>query len=181
MQFYFIRHGETDFNREYRLQGNMDTELNEKGRQQAREAAQGMTDLGITCILSSPQKRAKETAEIISEVIGPVPIHLDPDLRERSFGIIEGMSFDEILRRHPKFMEIITNPEGMVVPDSEPIIQVEARVRKVIERLRTVDEKEKVLVVSHGGTGRVFHKVIHQIPDYHKMELGNCQIIDFEL
>jgi broad specificity phosphatase PhoE len=181
MRFYFIRHGETDYNRQRRLQGNLDISLNDTGRKQAIQAVDDILNLGIDCIISSPQIRALETAEIISEKIGNVPIEIDENLRERSFGILEGMSFDEILAKHPKFMDIIVNPEGIVVPDSESIKDVENRVVTFIDQIKGHVEEKKILVVSHGGTGRVFHKVVNDQADFHLMDLDNCQVITFEL
>jgi broad specificity phosphatase PhoE len=181
MALFFIRHGETDYNKERRLQGNLDIALNENGRQQAYEAVPEIEKLKIDRIISSPQKRALETARILSEEIGIERIEIDADLRERSFGILEGMSFEEILEKHPHFMKVITEPQGVLVPDSETITEVETRVTAFIERIKQLTHEENVLVVSHGGTGRVFHKIINQAPGFERMELGNCQVIAFEL
>ncbi|MCK5762727.1 MAG: histidine phosphatase family protein, partial [Clostridiales bacterium] len=66
MKLYFIRHGETDYNKENRLQGGLDTKLNDIGKEQALKASEEIVDLEIDVIISSPQRRAVDTAEIIA-------------------------------------------------------------------------------------------------------------------
>lgn len=90
-EFYFLRHGETDWNLQGRAQGQTDVPLNENGRAQAR-AAQSLTkDLPIKTICSSPLARALETAQIIRETLN-CPLEVVEDLRECSWGDCEGGS-----------------------------------------------------------------------------------------
>jgi uncharacterized phosphatase len=99
--FAFIRHGQTDWNRDDRLQGSSDIPLNDAGRQQAHEAAQVLRDGGWQAIVSSPLERARETAEIIAAELG---IELGPSYAafvERDYGVNEGGSSSEIVAKHP--------------------------------------------------------------------------------
>lgn len=87
--FYFVRHGETNWNKENRIMGQKDIPLNEKGIEQAKSAAKALKDINFTVILSSPLVRAYKTAEIISEYIHK-PILIIEGLKECSLGIREG-------------------------------------------------------------------------------------------
>ena len=93
MIVYLMRHGQTDWNKEYRLQGATDIPLNEEGRRQAKEAAEKMRDIPFECVYSSPLIRAKETAQIIS-AFHDIPTVVDDRLKEMSFGIYEGTTPD---------------------------------------------------------------------------------------
>lgn len=87
--FWFLRHGETDWNAEGRSQGRTDIPLNALGLQQARRAATAMVDRGVVTIVSSPLSRALNTAEIVAEAL-QLPVTTDIDLQEVAFGAEEG-------------------------------------------------------------------------------------------
>jgi broad specificity phosphatase PhoE len=89
--FWFLRHGETDWNAQGISQGNVDIPLNATGLAQARSAAEKLRNRGIATIVASPLSRARVTAEIVGESLG-LPVGLDPDLREVSFGVQEGQA-----------------------------------------------------------------------------------------
>src|SRR3954451_10202115 len=86
----FVRHGETDWNAEGRLQGHTDRALNEYGRRQAHELADRLVGDGVAAIYASDLARAKEAAEIIAARLD-LPVVVDPDLRERNWGNWEGL------------------------------------------------------------------------------------------
>lgn len=90
MMLYVIRHGETDWNREHRVQGRTDIPLNDYGRRLARETAEGMREIPIDLGFTSPLLRARETAEIILEGRG-VELTADERIQEICFGRYEGM------------------------------------------------------------------------------------------
>jgi len=99
--FAFIRHGQTDWNRDDRLQGSSDIPLNDTGREQAHEAASLLRDGGWQVIVSSPLSRARETAQIIATDLG---IELGPSYAafvERDYGVNEGGSSSEIVAKYP--------------------------------------------------------------------------------
>jgi broad specificity phosphatase PhoE len=92
--FWFLRHGETDWNAQNLSQGSVDVPLNETGLAQARSAALLLRNRGIISIVSSPLSRAKVTADIAGKQLG-LPVEVDPELREVAFGVQEGKPMSE--------------------------------------------------------------------------------------
>ena len=133
------RHGETDWNRELRIQGSSDIELNELGRQQAQFLAQELTDIELDAIYSSDLSRAKATAAAVAATHG-LDVNVDPRLRERSFGSWEGLTREDITAL----------PEGSR-HDGESDEEVRARVLAAVEEIAVNHPGEQVLIVSHGG------------------------------
>ena len=88
-EFLFLRHGETDWNRESRIQGLKDIPLNKTGIEQSQQAADGLKDIAISTIITSPLKRAYQTAEIVNELHG-VPVIVERDIQEANFGAEQG-------------------------------------------------------------------------------------------
>jgi len=148
--FYVLRHGQTDWNLEMRLQGSTDIPLNDTGRDQARHAAGVLVDQGITKIVVSPLSRAMETARIVGDQLGLDPI-IDDRLIERNFGLFEGMTIDEV-HQHRKEMRAFMNPkadlDGKHYPDNaEPLGEVIDRVYASVNEHRANDLS---LFVFHG-------------------------------
>jgi 2,3-bisphosphoglycerate-dependent phosphoglycerate mutase len=134
-----VRHGETDWNAEGRLQGQTDRPLNEFGRRQARRLADELADQELEAIYSSDLVRARETAEIVAGRLG-LPVNLDPDLREKDWGTWEGLTALE--RDRVEFVGEST----------------EAHQERILRALRRIsgehDDGGRVLVVTHGGSMR---------------------------
>jgi broad specificity phosphatase PhoE len=149
--FWYLRHGETDWNRQGLSQGNIDIPLNELGLAQAREAAQRLRNRGITSIVASPLSRARVTAEIVAEALG-LPVTIEPDLREVSWGVHEGHPLAEWF--HAWVAEHAT-PEG-----AESFAALRGRV--VAGLNRAVTKPPAVLVVAHGGVFRAIRAVMKQ-------------------
>ena len=148
--FYVLRHGQTDWNQQMRLQGSTDIPLNETGREQARHAAGFLVGQGLTKIIASPLSRALETARIVGERLGLEPV-IDARLIERNFGNFEGMTIDEV-HQHRKEMRSFMNPkadlDGKHYPDNaEPLGQVIDRVYACVNDYRATDT---CLFVFHG-------------------------------
>ena len=133
------RHGETDWNRELRIQGSSDIELNELGRRQARFLAQELTDVDLDAIYSSDLSRAHATAAAVAATHG-LDVNLDPRLRERSFGSWEGLTREDIA----------AFPAGSR-HDGESDDEVRERVLAAVEEIASNHPGEQVLIVSHGG------------------------------
>ena len=108
VSFWYLRHGETDWNAEGRSQGNIDIPLNANGLAQARAAGPLLRNRGITTIVASPLSRARVTAEIVAESLG-LPIAIDPDLREVGFGVHEGQKMGDWF---PDWLAGDFTPEG---------------------------------------------------------------------
>lgn len=151
MSFYVLRHGQTDWNVQMRLQGSTDIPLNETGRAQAHVAAKILTGEGITRIIASPLSRALETAKIVGAASGLEPV-TDGRLIERNFGLFEGMTIDEVHRQREEMREHM-NPQadvdGKHYPwDAEPLPEVIDRVYTCINEHR--GEGGRCLFVFHG-------------------------------
>ena len=136
-----VRHGETDWNRELRIQGSSDTDLNETGRAQARELAQELAEERLDAVYSSDLRRARETAELVTAGRG-LDVRLDSALRERSFGSWEGLTREQIVERFGEHAR----------HDGESDEQVRERMLEAVRRIAAEHPHEEVLVVSHGGS-----------------------------
>jgi broad specificity phosphatase PhoE len=147
--FWYLRHGETDWNRQGLSQGNIDIPLNDLGLAQAREAAVRLRNRGITSIVASPLSRARVTAEIVGEALG-LEVTIEPDLREVSWGVREGEPLADWFQG---WIEGHTVPEGAESFDT-------LRRRSVAGLNRAVERPPAVLVVAHGGVFRAIRSVM---------------------
>ncbi len=143
---YLVRHGETDWNAEQRIQGVSEIPLNDTGRRQARAAAEMLRGGDWRAVYSSPLSRASETAEIICAELGIDGIVADEVLMERSFGAAEGMTAAECTQQFP----------DRVIPGAESWDQVLERAMGFLQRLATETERlpersASYLAVTHGG------------------------------
>src|SRR5258708_4300999 len=150
MPFWYLRHGETDWNRQGLSQGNIDIPLNELGLAQAREAAVRLRNRGITSIVASPLSRARVTAEIVGEALG-LDVTIEPDLREVSWGVHEGQPLAEWF--HDWVAGHVT-PEG-----AESFAGLRRRVVGGLNR--AVGQPPAVLIVAHGGVFRAIRSAMN--------------------
>jgi uncharacterized phosphatase len=139
--FALVRHGQTDWNAERRLQGSTDIPLNDVGRGQARDAVAVLSDRQWDAVVSSPLGRAAETAEIIAEGLGLTVSRLVPELTERSFGPAEG------LQAGPE-LEALRIPGGFRGGESDDAAA--SRGLAALEELAEEFAGKRVLVVAHG-------------------------------
>ncbi len=147
-----IRHGQTDWNRDGRYQGQSDIPLNETGRTEARELAARIVRDGTRpeTIYTSDLARARETAQILAEA-WKVRVHEDARLREIDQGVWEGMRVDEIQARFPsEFQTYLKDPLRAGPPQGETVGQVQARVREAVDEILTQHPGGTAAVVSHG-------------------------------
>lgn len=151
-----IRHGETDFNRERRLQGVMENPLNERGRAQAASVARYLQGLSIDALYTSPILRAQETAEIIGNLIG-LPARADERLREIEFGIFEGFTFAEVERRFPAaHHNWTTGYLAYRAPQGESRQDVQRRMRAAWDDLTARPDCKSIALVTHGSAIAIF-------------------------
>lgn len=152
MKFYLLRHGQTDWNREGRLQGCKDIPLNDYGRGQMYAIAEQLQDLNfqVDLIVSSPLDRAKESAEIIAEKTGFAgKIIYDDNFVERSFGLAEGMVWNsEINLEDEKY-------------GAESVEDVCKRARQAIDKYMHYESKS-ILIVAHGAILAAVKHVLSQ-------------------
>lgn len=155
---YIARHGETDWNRRGRFQGQTDIPLNDTGRAQARALAERLAPMGIGGVVASDLARARQTAEIIAETLSIPLVHLEPDVRERGYGVFEGLTREECIARYPEAWAAFPQAEP---PLAEPRIEVVRRfTRGMLRIVETVaPEEPRLLVISHGSAMRAFLEV----------------------
>ncbi|PSB06101.1 histidine phosphatase family protein, partial [filamentous cyanobacterium Phorm 46] len=123
-----VRHGETDWNKAGKFQGQIDVPLNDNGREQARQAAEFLKDVKLDFAISSSMLRPKETAEIILKYHGDLQLELRDELREISHGLWEGKFESEIEQSYPGLLdEWKTSPEKVQMPEGENLEQVSIR------------------------------------------------------
>lgn len=166
-RLYFIRHGETDWNAQGRMQGQQDVPLNPKGHEQAANAGKTLRNLigpnPVTIardfdFYASPLYRTRQTMEIARHQMGlPLqPYTLDDRLKEITFGRWEGLTWDEVKARDPEMAaERVADKWGFVPPEGESYAMVAERIRPWFKTI-TGD----CVVVSHGGVARVFMALI---------------------
>ncbi len=147
--FWYLRHGETDWNRQGLSQGSIDIPLNATGLAQARDAAERLQGRGIGSIVASPLARARVTAEIVAEVLG-LPVTIDPDLREVGWGVHEGQPLAEW------FHEWI---DGRMTPEGAESFAA-LRQRVVAGLNRAMGLSPAVLIVAHGGVFRAIRSAM---------------------
>jgi broad specificity phosphatase PhoE len=154
-RFLFLRHGETDWNREGRIQGHTDIALNATGIAQAQAAAELLAGERFDRIIASPLSRAFDTARIVNDASSR-PLHTDAGLIERGFGAFEGHIVAEIKRRHgiPMTQSLST----ILPPDAEQWDTTLARTRATIRKWTERHPDETLLFVSHGGVFGALHE-----------------------
>jgi len=150
MQLILIRHGETLWNKEGRIQGTSDIELNEAGIEQARKLALSLKDSDIGTIHTSPLKRAYQTAEIINS-FHQKKMEVHPELMEMDQGDFEGLSFKELMACEKEFLKRwIADPAAVRMPRGESLTELQMRAWQPIEKI--IADGENALVVAHNFT-----------------------------
>jgi 2,3-bisphosphoglycerate-dependent phosphoglycerate mutase len=152
--FWFLRHGETDWNAQGLSQGNVDIPLNETGLAQARSAALLLRNRGIKCVISSPLGRARVTAEAAAAELG-LPVQIDDGLREVAFGVQEGKPMSEWFQY---WVDGVLTPEGA---ESFPALTK----RAVAAINRCTERPPVVLVVGHGAFFRAMRGAMGHEPN----------------
>ena len=154
MKLYIVRHGETDWNKARKIQGQSDIPLNEFGRHLARETAKGLADIHFDLCFTSPLSRAKETAQIILEG-RVVPIIEEPRIEEMSFGEYEGKCCSSDGWELPEeFHRFFDGPDKYRAPaGGEDFGQVRDRTGEFLEDLARNPQyaDKQILVATHGA------------------------------
>ena len=158
-----IRHGSTEYNAEKRYAGTLDIPLSEKGISEYRLAASKLQAYHFEIIVTSAMKRAVETAKLM--VDGKVPVIQSTLCNERNFGIMEGYTWDEILRFDPPILLInVGNDLHTVNPArGEPFEDVWQRAKKFRKFIFRNFQGKSILVISHGVFLQMFHGVLRNL------------------
>ena len=138
MTIYLIRHGETDWNAQGRIQGREDIPLNAAGRAQAARCGSALRGRGIEAVAVSPLGRAMETGRIVADAVGGVPVFVEDGLIERNLGSWSGQVFRDIF--HP----------DVPVVGAEPVDETGTRMEAAVRRC-AAGYGDALAVVSHGG------------------------------
>ena len=177
MKLYVVRHGQTDKNVLGLVQGNTESDLTEKGKEEAKALQELVSTLDIDVVVSSPLRRALDTAKLITN--NKYDIIVDERLIERDYGLSEGKPVDEELTI--KYWDFKLNTD---INEVEQLKDLMFRITEFIEDMRNKYEDKNVLVVAHSAILRAIHYAINGIPedgDLLKIEIPNLRIIEYEI
>jgi broad specificity phosphatase PhoE len=177
MEIIIFRHGETDWNKEKKLQGHCNIPLNESGVSQARELAIKLQAENLDVIFSSDLSRAKETASIVAELSG-LSVEFDTRLREKSFGKAEGLKLQEVVQTFgqehwDRFRDCSEDSWDFCFAGGETRRQCLNRVLDVFDEVSSLNQYKKIGISTHGGVIRslmAYAKVL----DASTVKVGNC-------
>jgi len=175
-RFIVVRHGETQWNVERRVQGSGDSPLTAAGLAQAEAIGRRLARERFDALVSSDLGRAVQTAERIAAHCG-LAIRTDPRLRERNFGAGEGMTYEEIDRAFPDaFSRDRQSDPDVVIPGGESRRQFHERVRAAFEALAREHDGRRVAVIAHGGVLASLYRIVHGIPvaHAHRVAISNA-------
>lgn len=176
-----IRHGQTDMNKDQLYYGRIDVPINEVGRVQAEKARKNLINLKIDYdkIYSSNLVRAYETAKIVN--YKNIEIEVDEKIKEMDFGIFEGLSYDEIIKKYPEEMKLLEKDwkTYSYVTGENPIVLQ----KRAVEFLDSLDKSKDNLVVTHWGIicSLLSFLFSNSLDSYWKFEIknGGIIVIDF--
>ena len=157
-EIILIRHGETEWNSQKRMQGHSNSDLSLVGQAQIQALGQWMKNVPFDHIYSSDSLRAKQTAEAITQFSGH-ELKIDLRLREKNLGVFEGLTSEEARERHPEVFRLFkTAGSKYVIDEGESTQQLQDRALEIVDEIRIKHPEERVLLVTHGGFIRVVMK-----------------------
>ena len=182
MNLILVRHGETDWNLQNRIQGHIDIPLNGRGEWQAQQTAQALASRQIEQLYSSDLLRAQITADMIADVCG-CTVQADSRLREKGFGVWEGRTFAEIREQDADGYALWREDPSQYTPAGGEGLQATAE--RVAEAWREIEqnEAETVALVSHGGTLRILLRYLLGLApeSYWEIKLSNASLSYLEI
>lgn len=174
---YLIRHGETDWNREKRVQGSIDIPLNQRGQDQASKLFRWFQNRHIDAIYSSDLARAYDTARSLATHYN-LAVRTFSELRERSYGLIEGKEIQQFQLTHSDEFGDWKELEQYQI---EPLVAVKNRAFQKIEELVRLHHRESIAIVSHGGTINAFLSLITEGESGSgKIKIDNTAVTEIE-
>ncbi len=182
---FLVRHCETDWNVKGRIQGSSDIPLNRKGLWQARALAKKFRQISLTHIYSSHMKRARQTAMFIAKT-HKLKVKLDPVFRERSMGLLEGLTKTGLLKKYPHFSDEWKRDKiDWSCKGSETIRHMLKRAMAAFKKIiRKHKPGDRVLIVSHGGPLKGLIHLLHggkPLDYWHGKNLDNAQIVELHV
>ena len=184
-RLYLIRHGQSAGNAEGRFGGHGPTPLSELGVQQAERTAKALAKEGIDVIYSSDLTRAVQTAEPLAALLD-IPINTSEAFRERNVGVLQGLTFDESKRDHPKdYYALINRNINHVITDGESYRQLLKRITIELRIILRTHQRERIAIFSH--TGAICYLTLFLLGAIHRgtrstpwIITSNCGINRFE-
>ena len=184
---FLIRHGETAWNAERRLQGHIDITLNDEGRRQAGALAMALAGAPLSAVIASDLQRARETAQAVADR-HDLPVHTDRQLRERCYGGFEGMLYAEIAQRYPQHYTAWQGRDiDAVMPPGERVAesfrQFYARALAAIHHWARQYAGKTIAVVAHGGVLECIYRAALGLPldSARDFQIRNASINRFTL
>lgn len=154
-----VRHGETAWNVDTRIQGHLDIPLNDTGLWQAEQLGQALAGEAIAAIYTSDLQRAHATAQAVARTTG-APLTPEPGLRERSFGHFQGRTFAEIQAELPEEARLWRTRDPHYTPaGGESLVTLRDRIERTMAALATQHPGEQIVVVAHGGVLDVLYRL----------------------
>lgn len=178
LQVYLVRHGETVWNAERRIQGQSDSPLTEKGEQQAHQVGERVKQLGITHVIASDLGRTRRTAEIIADACG-CTVTLEPRLRELNMGVLEKRPLDGLSEKEERWRSaLVDGTENGRIPQGESMTEMAARMHEALNACLSLPAGSRPLLVSHGMALGVLISTILGLPAHaeRRLRLRNCSI-----
>jgi len=182
MILYVVRHGESVFNIEGRYGGIIDIPLTSKGIEQAKQLAEKLYKIKeFEFIITSSLMRARQTAEIIKEVIN-IPLVVSDEFIERNMGVYGGLTKEEIIEKYPDLWERNCTHQWNDAPtNGETYQQFDERITKALLNLEKEYPANSVLLVTHGYVSRVINRHYKNLSfdEMHIFDLGNCEVAEY--
>ncbi len=175
-----IRHSETDWNLQRKYCGFQDVTLNERGKRQANFLCERLKKELVHKVYSSDRRRAIETAEIIFK---RAAIEILSDLREMHFGIFEGLTYKEIMKKYPGiYKRWLRTPFDVNIPGGESFFHLKKRILKAIRKIASFNRNKTVAIVSHGGVIGILIMHILKWNDFwkHIPAPGSLSIVEYK-
>ena len=184
LQVYLVRHGETQWNAERRIQGQSDSPLTAKGELQAVQVGERVRTYGITHVIASDLGRTQRTAEIIADACG-CGVTLDARLRELDMGILEQRHLDSLSAQEEEWRRLVVNgtPNGRI-PEGESMQELSERMHAGLAACLNLPAGSRPLLVSHGIALGCLVSTILGLPAHaeRRLRLRNCSIsrVDYQ-
>ena len=184
MILYLVRHGETDFNIQKRYTGSTDIPINCKGIEQANQLAEKLKQNTFDIIITSSLICAKQTVEIINKTLN-LSIVVINEFSERNLGVYEGLTHDEIKKKHPDLWERNCIRQADDAPtNGETWNEFDNRIKSALQKLENNYHGKNVLLVAHAGVAMIINRYYKNLT-FEEMcngfRLGNCEIVEYTI
>ncbi|MDE2582715.1 MAG: histidine phosphatase family protein [Rhodospirillales bacterium] len=186
VRLLLVRHGQTDWNREGRYQGRSDPPLAPEGSASVKALAERLRGVPIAALLTSPLRRAAETADLLAQALGLPPPQIDPRLTELAFGAWEGLTQAEVKARWPQSLRAWKRaPDTVRFPGGEDLAAVDARLADLLrtrpwegDRSGSASSGSAILLVTHAGPIRLLRLAAEgrKPAEFRRIEVGPASL-----